>query len=154
MITTSLRARENSTELYKKGAALALSGDINAAIEIFRRVVAISPEYTLGHYGLGKALLYTDGGVEDAVLHLRKAVTLDRRFAKGYFYLGMGLMLSRRYVLALHAFEKAYRYDTSIIEALYNSAVIYDLLQKRRRAQWYYDEYLYMKKKGRMDILF
>lgn len=154
MITPSLRAGENSTDLYQKGAALALRGDIRAAIEIFRRVVAISPEYTLGHYGLGKALLYTDGGVEDAVEHLRKAVILDRRFAKGYFYLGMALMLSKRYVRALHAFKKAYRYDTSLTEALYNSAVIYEILQKKRKAQWYYNEYLYMKEKGRMDILF
>ena len=154
MLHPSLRARENSTELYRQGAALAMSGDINAAIETFRKVVAISPNYVLGHYGLGKALLYTDGGVGDAVQHLRKAVTLDRRFAKGYFYLGMGLMLNRRYVHALHAFEHAYRYDTSLIEALYNSAVIYEVLQKKRKAQWYYYQYQYMREKGKMDILF
>jgi tetratricopeptide (TPR) repeat protein len=147
-------ARENSTELYKEGSRHAINGDIDGAIPIFKRVIAISPFYSLGHYGLGKAYLYKPGRIDDAIKHLRRAVTLDKKLSKGYFYLGLALMFNRSYIHAIHSFSNAYKYDTTSIEALYNIAVIYDMMESQHRANKYYEMYLYQKTKENSDIIF
>lgn len=91
--SASLAARENSTTLYKRGALLAKSGKINESIKVFRRVVALSPWYCLGHYGLGKAYLFSKGYNSDAMRHLKRATELDRTHAPSHFYLGFAYLL-------------------------------------------------------------
>src|SRR4030042_3543785 len=103
--------RENSTELYQKGARLALDGQLDKAILVFNRVVDISPYYCLGHYGLGKAYLYKYGMVDEAIKHLKTSVKLDRKLVKGYFYLGIAYFLAKKYPPAAYAFKMAYNYD-------------------------------------------
>jgi len=149
-----LAARENSTKLYAEAQRRALSGDIEGAITGFRAVVAISPYYALGHYGLGKALLHTENGTDLAIRHLRRAVLLDRRLAKGYFYLGMALMFQKNYRHALHAFNNAYRNNAEMIESLYNMYAIYDIMEARGKAQRYFDLYRTKKAKEERDVLF
>ena len=137
-----------------QGEKLALSGDYNGAIKIFERVIIINPYYSLGHYGLGKAYLYKKGYLDESIKHLKKAVSLDRRLSKAYFYLGMAYYLSKKYVRALHAFKDSYRYDDSLIEALYNIAVIYDITKKKYEAGIYYGMYNKERIKDEEDLPF
>ncbi|MFC1670580.1 tetratricopeptide repeat protein [Spirochaetota bacterium] len=147
-------ARVNSTGMYKTGEKLALNGKIDGAIKIFQRVIEINPYYCLGHYGLGKAYLYKKGFLDEAIKHLKKAVTLDKRLSKGYFYLGMAYYLSEKYVRALHAFKNSYKYDDSLIAALYNIAVIYDVTKQKYEAGIYYSLYKKEKVKDEKDLPF
>ena len=153
-ISGGLRARENSTALYKEGSALAMKGDIDGAIEIFKRAVEASPYYCLAHYGLGKAYLYKKGRTDDAVRHLRRSVELDKRLARGHFYLGMAYLLKRKYIAALHAFKRAYDADSDYTEALYNMAVIYDQLDMNYEAVYYYRRYYDLQRKEESDSFF
>ena len=147
-------ARKNSTELYKEAVKIAARGNTNEAIDAFKKVVEVNPYYALGHYGLGRAYLNKEGMLNDAIRHLKLSVTYDRILAKGYYYLGMALMLKKRYNAAIDAFSNAYKYDKSFIGALYNIGAIYELLEKNNKAAQYFDEYLYQKEKKEEDILF
>lgn len=149
-----LGARENSTELYKKGARLALDGEIDRAIIVFKDVVAQSPSYCLGHYGLGKAYLYKYGMLDQAIKHLREAVKLDRRFVRGHFYLGMAYFLARKYPQAAASFKRTYSQDDTYIEALYNLATVYDIMDRDYFARRYYQKYLDEKSKEEEDLVF
>lgn len=150
----NLSSIENSAELYKKGARLAIKGKLDNAIDIFKKVIRISPHYCLGYYGLGKAYLYKHGTIDEAIKNLKQAVRLDRNLPKGHFYLGIAYFLSEKYEYALHSFNNAYKYDDSCIEALYNTGVIYDILKKYYKSNLYFKRYLDEKIKKDEDILF
>ena len=152
-LTIPCSAIENSSKLYEKGAREALAGNIDQAIEIFKKVIEISPHYTLGHYGLGKAYLYKKGKLKEAILHLKISIDLDKKFAKGYFYLGMAYYFSTNYIQAIHAFKKAYQYDESMIEVLYNLSMIYDIIDRDFMAREYYRKYNHEKTRDE-DFIF
>ncbi len=147
-------SRENSSELYQQGARLAVSGDIDKAIQAFSKVIDLSPSYCMGHYGLGKAYLYKQGMLDKAIIHLKASVQLDRKFVKGYFYLGMGYLLAQKYSYAAHAFKTAYFLDNGYIEALYNLGVIFDIMDKTYESQTYFAKYYDKRAKKEEDIIF
>ncbi len=146
--------RENSSELYRKGARLALDGQLDKAILIFKKVVEISPYYCMGHYGLGKAYLYKYGMMDDAIRHLKASVTLDRKLVKGYFYLGLAYFMAKQYRQAAAAFKSAYMYDDTYIEALYNLGVVYEIMEQSYKSSLYYRKYLGEKVKEEEDLVF
>ncbi len=145
---------ENSAAVYKKGAALAAAGKINEAIPLFEKAVKLSPYSCLAHYGLGRAYLSTEGKLDLAVKHLNKSVELDKSFARGYFYLGLAYFFNRNYIQAVHSFDRAYREDYTMIEALYNMGVQYDLMDNGYKAAIYFNKYLNEKYGQEEDILF
>ncbi|HRZ25470.1 MAG TPA: tetratricopeptide repeat protein [Spirochaetota bacterium] len=145
---------ERSSDLYKQGASLAMKGDIDGAIEKFRKAVEAGPYYCLAHYGLGKAYLYKYGMIDEAIIHLRESVMLDRKLARGHFYLGMAYLLKRNYVYAVHSFKAAYEADDSMIEALYNIGVAYDMMGKDYNAVIYFRKYYAEKNNEGGDSLF
>ncbi len=147
-------SRENSSELYRKGARLAIDGQLDKAILIFKKVVEISPYYCMGHYGLGKAYLYKYGMTDDAIRHLKNSVQLDRKFVKGYFYLGIAYFMSKKYRLAASAFKSAYSYDDTYIEALYNLGVVYEIMEESYKSTVYYRKYLGEKVREEEDLVF
>lgn len=149
-----LYAAENSTELYQSGTELALSGKIDEAIVVFKRVVEISPRFSLGHYGLGKAYLMKKDMNSDAIVHLKRSVECDRRFAKGYFYLGMAYYFSGKYVAAVAAYKECIRNDSGYIEALYNIGAIYDIMDRDRNSAVFYSRYVKARKKDDSEIQF
>ncbi|HSV97212.1 MAG TPA: tetratricopeptide repeat protein [Spirochaetota bacterium] len=150
----AIHARTNSTVLYKAAERMAMDGDIDGAITAFRKTLQMNSHYALGHYGLGKVCLYRDGMLKEAVYHLEQAVDLDKGLARGYFYLGIGYMLSKRYGQSLNAFHTAYELDRGLVEALYNMAVVYDLTKQGTNAVKSYERYLLEKNKRDSDILF
>jgi tetratricopeptide (TPR) repeat protein len=147
-------ARENSTDLYRTGARLAMDGQLDKSIIVFKRVVEISPYYCMGHYGLGKAYLHKYGMLDDAIRHLETAVRLDHKLVRGYFYLGLAYFMARKYVPAATAFKAAYRYDDTCIEALYNLGVVYEIIEKEYDSGLYYGRFIGEKFKVDEDILF
>lgn len=140
---------ENSTQIYRKGAALAQEGKLTEAVEIFKKVIRTNRYYALGHYGLGKAYLYLPGNLDDAIIHLRRAVELDRRLSRGHFYLGMAYLLAKKLPRAAASFRTAYRLDNRLVEALYNLGVVFDQMKNGYKAKYYYR--LYLQKKYRKE---
>jgi len=151
MISMNAFGIENSSALYKKGARLSLNGKIDEGIKIFKEVIKLSPNYCLGHYGLGKAYLYKYGMTHQAIKHLRRSVELDRSFYKGYFYLGIGYYLSKKYIPAIAAFKKCFILSKKVgdvyEESLYNISMTYDIIGKKRHARLYYTLYQRYKSK-------
>lgn len=152
--TGAAETRENSTDLYRKGARLAIDGQLDKAILVFSRVVEVSPYYCMGHYGLGKAYLHKYGMMDNAIRHLRTAVRLDRKLVKGYFYLGMAYFISKKYPEAARAFKTAYDYDDTYIEALYNIGVVYEIMEKSYYSSVYFSKFLGEKVREEEDIVF
>lgn len=151
LLTNRVSAIENTTDLYLKGVKLVKAGQIDEAIRIFKNVIKKSPYYTLGHYGLGKSYLYKSGKFEDAIIHLRMSVILDKNFSKGYFYLGMAYFFSKKYSHAINSFNTAFKKDERIIESLYNIGVIYDLFESTYKAKVFFNKYLDLKYKAKDD---
>lgn len=150
----ALYSRENSSELYQKGARLAMEGEIDSSIQVFKKVIDMSPSYCMGHYGLGKAYLYKRGMLGDAIRHLESSVKLDRRFGKGYFYLGFAFLLAKKYRNAARAFKMAYVYDNNYVEALYNLGAVYDSMGKKYESQVYFTKYFNERVKKEEGIIF
>lgn len=146
--------RENSTELYRKGARLAIDGQLDKAILVFKKVVETSPYYCMGHYGLGKAYLHKYGMMDDAIKHLKMSVKLDRKFVKGYFYLGIAYFIAKKYRESAAAFKSAYSYDDTYIEALYNLGVVYDIMDQSYKSAVYFRKYMNEKAKEEEDLVF
>jgi len=154
LAAATAESRENSSELYREGARLAMEGRLDEAIPVFRKVVEISPYYCLGYYGLGKACLYRGGMLDEAIRNLQTAVKLDRRLVRGHFYLGMAYFMARRYMDAAFSFKSAYAYDDTYIEALYNLGVVYEIIERDYDSKVYYGRYLDEKYKVEEDITF
>jgi tetratricopeptide (TPR) repeat protein len=136
-----LHGRENSTLLYKQASVKALQGNHDEAIIIFKRLVEVSPYYSLAHYGLGKIYLYKKGHIKDAIKELKLAAKYDRKHAPTYFYLGIALMFDKKYTHAIHAFSKAYKYDNSNLESMYNIGAVFDIMEDSFNAQKYFTIY-------------
>jgi len=154
LTTIDVAAGENSSRLYAQGAAFAVQGKYDEAIDVFKEVIRLSPYYCLGHYGLGKAYLLSPGKLDDAIFHLERATQLDRRFARAHFYLGMAYLLKGKHVPAIHAFDAAYASDDTYIEALYNIGTIYDMMGKKLKAQIYFQRYYKHKKREEGQLFY
>lgn len=153
-LASSAESGENPSVIYKKGAAFAAQGEIDKAIEIFKPLAESNPYYSLAHYGLGKAYLIKNGMLDEAIRHLKISVTLDRRFAKGYFYLGLAYQLSNRYNLAIKAYKDAYNFSNSQIEALFNIGAVYDITGRIYQSKIYFNRYIKYKTKDETEIIF
>jgi tetratricopeptide (TPR) repeat protein len=147
-------AVKNTSSMYREAAALAVSGNLSEAITAFKNIITISPSYALAHYGLGKAYLYEKNKVGESIKHLKKSIILDKKNPKAYFYLGMGYMFSGQNQNAIHSFSEAYKYDKSMVEALYNIGILYDLRGNQGMAERYFNMYHVKKRKVSADILF
>lgn len=152
LFSPMLGARENSSLLYQKGAALARAGKIKDSVVLFQRVVALSPWYCLGHYGLGKAYLHQERKNSDAIKHLKKATELDRTYAPAHFYLGFAYLLGGKKLKAIHSFQRAYTIDEEYIESLFNIGVIYDLMGAPLKSHLYFRRYFLEKEKEEDEI--
>lgn len=150
IIIQSALYAENSTFYYKKGVEQFKAGEMAEAENSFKTAVEINPSYTLGHYGLGRVFILQKDKVPLAIKHLKRSVTLDPGFVKGWFKLGLAELVSGKYVDSLHSFKEAYERDKTFIEALYNMGVVYDLLGDDYTAFTYFRLY-YRKVKGEKE---
>ncbi len=149
----SAESLENSTFYYKKGVNEYRAGNFKGAEKSFIRAIELNPSYTLGHYGLGRVYLKQNGGSAESIKHLKRSVSLDPSFARGWFKLGIAEFLSEKYIDSLHSFNEAYKRDRTFIEALYNIGVVYDLLGDNYKAYVHYRQY-YRRLKGERESPF
>jgi tetratricopeptide (TPR) repeat protein len=142
----------NSSKLYNQGVEAFKSGEIDKALELFKEAAQINNNYSLAHYGIGRVYLLQENKTADAVIHLKKAVELDSRFAKGYFYLGMAQLLTGKYNDSIASFKNAYERDASLQESLYNISRAYELSGDKVNSLTYYRRYISAKDKKDDEI--
>lgn len=134
-------SRENPSLLCKEALTLAAKGNIDQAIPLFERSIALSPRSALAHYGLGRAMLYKPGNEKKAVKELNTAVDCDHKMAKAYFYLGFAYWFQKKYEYAITAFYQAYTVDRAYKESLYNIGALYSEMGHESKSTRFFRDY-------------
>jgi tetratricopeptide (TPR) repeat protein len=99
-------------------------GEVEAAVPMLEKALAIAPRLAKTHYFLGTALK-TLGRYDEALEHMRVAAELyprDRVVLNG---IGRLLFLQRQFDQAIAAFQKALEVDAEDVEAHYNLMLSY-----------------------------
>jgi eukaryotic-like serine/threonine-protein kinase len=119
-------------------------GNIDTAIILFQRALALDPQHALSHAGLGEAywLKYEatrePGWVDQSRVACRKAVTLDAGSAAAYICLGTVDLGTGEYEKAVADFEHALRTEPTSDEAYVGLARAQDRLGLTEAAEQTY----------------
>ena len=92
--------------LYDEAVAKHRSGDTDAAIEMLRRLLAQSPNYSLAHNALG-ALYARRGKIDQAIEHAKRVCEIDPDDTFGYTVLSTLCLKNGRREEAEEALMKA-----------------------------------------------
>lgn len=95
---------------FKAGNEAMRRGDLERAVAEYREAVEGDPEYALGRYNLGLALVRS-GRPEEAVEAFEAALELDPEYRDAHFNLAMALADLGRPEEAVDHFERTYRID-------------------------------------------
>jgi tetratricopeptide (TPR) repeat protein len=114
---------------YDAGVDLEAS-DPGAAVEAYRRALAVEPRHPDAHLNLGR-LLHEAGELEAAETHYRAAVEIAPADAGARYNLGVVLEDLKRWSPAIAAYREALRLDDGLAAAHFNLA---RLLQAKGRA--------------------
>lgn len=105
--TKAARINGWALAVTKGNGALTTSATPPAVSEaLFRSAVAILPDSSQGHYGLGLSLLRADR-TADAIAPMREAVRIDPTNVNAHIYLGRALLLSNQTDAGIVALEEA-----------------------------------------------
>lgn len=111
---------DDRAELHEAIAATyAMSGNLESAIEHYKRVTLLAPRRSPAFVNLG-ALYNRIGDYNKAVESCRKAVQVDRKSADGYYNLGIAHRKLNQLPLALPAYREAIRLKPNMIDAHMN----------------------------------
>lgn len=107
----------DSAEVVRwQGASAQVLGDHAKARDCFRRVIAVWPNDSALHTGLGIALFAT-GAADDGLDHLRKACELAPSAASAWFNLGEALKQHAQAHEAIDALRKAVAFNPAHVSA-------------------------------------
>jgi Flp pilus assembly protein TadD len=93
--------------------ALAIPGNEEQAVALFREALRLDPDDAISHANLGYTLM-TTGRIDESLNHLEAAVRLDPSLAEAHYNLGLALMLKGDRSRAATAFAEAARRDPSL----------------------------------------
>src|SRR5581483_4612673 len=84
---------EGARSLTNYGAALMRNGEVEKAMEQYRKALRIVPFYSVAHNNLASALL-SRGKYDLAIGEYREAIRLNPNFSQAYYNLGVTLVLA------------------------------------------------------------
>ena len=136
-------SRDGET-LNALGIALADSGRIDEALEVFRRVIAADPSNVQAWQNIGIALLKADrpGSVAQARESLEKSIAFGVRNPKAWNALGVAWMRSNEPARALDAWARCVEYGPEEYDALYNMGLVALRVGDRSRARQSFEKFL------------
>jgi len=108
-----------------KGNAFLMTGDLDRALDSYKRAGSIDPEYAAVSDGLGKTcfslFMKTDNlaFLQEAITHFKKAIELDPDFARAYGGLGAAYRRSGDLDGAVRTLEKGLEIAPDNFETLY-----------------------------------
>lgn len=106
----------HADSVHLLGVIASQVGRHDAAVELFRQAIALSPESAMYHCNLGYALRNT-GRLEEAVVALRTSVALQPEGAEAHNNLGLALMDRGELDEAVARFREAIRHKSDFAEA-------------------------------------
>jgi len=112
------------------GLALAEGGQLDAAMQEFRRALELEPDDAAAHWHLGAALA-SKGAYADATAHLVRSVELDPRNSQAHNDLGLLLAFQGRFDEGVDHLELAVTLDPQSDDARRNLSQV---RQQRERA--------------------
>ena len=137
------RSQDGET-LNALGIALADSGRIDDALEVFRRVLAADPSNVQAWQNIGITLLKSDrpGSAGQARESLEKSIAFGVRNPKAWNALGVAWMRSDEPARALDAWAKCVEYGPEEYDALYNMGIVALRIGDRARAKQSFEKFL------------
>lgn len=93
---------------FNLGIALAMSGELPAAITEFDKALALKPDYGAAHNNLG-SLLLRSGRLSEAVAHLEQATALEPDNPQAHYNLATARALTGQSAKAVASFRQALR---------------------------------------------
>lgn len=119
----STAAHAQDTRALNELAAEQLkNGEVDAAIDTFRKILVLSPNDAVANYNLGVSY-YALGQYDRAVPALRNAIKSKPDMADAYVYLGNSLDNLKYFDQALAAYSKAVAIDPRNAEAYFEIGV-------------------------------
>jgi tetratricopeptide (TPR) repeat protein len=106
---------------YNLGIVLSERGEVDQAIDHYKRAVDLRPDYAEAHYNLGR-LLVEQGQVDDAIAHYEKAAAINPADAEAQNNLGVALFGMGRPDDAIAHYRKALEIRPDYAEASCNLA--------------------------------
>ena len=91
-----------------------------SSADVHRAILLANPENHDAHYNLGRAL-QTEGKLEDAISHYRRAIALSGGDASYHNNLGAALAAQGKLEEAIEQFDRAIEFDPSNAEARFNA---------------------------------
>lgn len=132
MNTNAVVPIEAPEDHYNLGVTLQQRGELNAAIEAYRRALALQPSFPEALGNMGVALQAT-GDLEGAIRSLQLAVTLRPEFSEALSNLGNAMQKQGDVDAAISAYQRALAIRPDFAEALSNLATAWK--EKQHYAQ-------------------
>ncbi len=107
---------DEAEKFHNRGNTLQMQGDLDAAIESYRKALALKPDHAQVHNNLGIAL-EAQGRHDEAVGHYRKALTLKPDYAKAHNNLANVLLAQGSLEEAVEHYRKALALEPGYAEA-------------------------------------
>jgi tetratricopeptide (TPR) repeat protein len=125
---------------YNLGTALYAKGQVDEAMQHYRRAIALDPKYAAAHNNLGLALK-AKGQLDEAIAAFRRAIALDPKLAVAHNNLGTALYAKGQVDEAIAAFRQAIKLDpkyanahNNLGNALYDKGQVDEAIQAFRQA--------------------
>lgn len=128
--------RRDPEAIYRLGLMFLSDGEYEEAIEYFKWVTRINPDYVDAHYQLGVAkAARTFGAGPDAIEAFNEVIKLRPGDAKAYYRLGVIFYKDRKNEKAIDAFKKVIQIDARNAKAYYWLSLAYGAIGDREAAR-------------------
>jgi tetratricopeptide (TPR) repeat protein len=104
---------------FQQGIALVDKGDLDGAIDCWKKALDLDPKYVPAHNNLGN-VLRDKGDLDGAIACYQKALDLDPKYAPAHCNLGVALYDRHDLDGAIACFQKALELDPKFATAYYN----------------------------------
>lgn len=124
---------QDARKFYEQGLEKAQAGQLNEAITLFSRSIALQPEdyYSWYNRGIAKGMLKQ---YEEALTDFEQVVKLAPDYKKGWLNRGTTKKRLTDYTGAIADFSHAIKLDENYADAYYNRGLVYDMLSKKDSA--------------------
>lgn len=129
--SAKITSENNASSYIRKGDKYIISGNLDSAIENYRRALKLSPRAGIAHSNLGFAFK-KKGDLTLAEEHYRNACEIDPSIPRSHFNLGNLYLEREQFERAVEKFETALGIKSDYTEALLNYGVV---LQKQGKLQ-------------------